>query len=46
MLSSALEIVTKLCDVDFSRKVKATDFLSRAWDAFRESGGDKVVSFR
>jgi hypothetical protein len=34
---SALEIVTKLCDLEFTRKAKATDFLSRAWDVCRES---------
>ncbi|KAH9968228.1 hypothetical protein BC827DRAFT_1263933 [Russula dissimulans] len=43
---SALEIVTKLCDADFARRAKATDFCSRAWDALRASGagdGDKVL---
>ncbi|KAI1798133.1 hypothetical protein LXA43DRAFT_875771 [Ganoderma leucocontextum] len=44
--ASALEIVTKLCDVDFARKAKAADFLGRAWEVLRESGagdGDKVL---
>jgi hypothetical protein len=43
---SALELVTKLCDSDFARRAKATDFRSRAWDALRASGagdGDKVL---
>jgi hypothetical protein len=43
---SALELVTKLCDADFARRAKATDFRSRAWDALRVSGagdGDKVL---
>jgi len=43
---SALELVTKLCDTDFARRAKATDFRSRAWDALRVSGagdGDKVL---
>ncbi|KAI9511640.1 hypothetical protein F5148DRAFT_1317045 [Russula earlei] len=43
---SALEIVTKLCDADFARRAKATDFRSRAWDVLRASGageGDKVL---
>lgn len=42
---SALEIVTKLCDVDFARRAKAADFLGRAWEVLREAGGgdgDKV----
>ena len=42
---SALEIVTKLCDADFSRKAKAADFLGRTWDVLRDAGagdGDKV----
>jgi hypothetical protein len=43
---SALELVTKLCNADFARRAKATDFRSRAWDALRASGagdGDKVL---
>ena len=43
---SALELVEKLCDADFARRAKATDFRSRAWDALRGSGageGDKVL---
>lgn len=46
VLCSALEIVTKLCDLDFSRKAKAADFLEKAWEALREAGagdGDKVL---
>ncbi|KAF5386684.1 hypothetical protein D9615_001914 [Tricholomella constricta] len=39
--ASALEITTKLCDADFSRKAKAADFLSRAWDVFGEAGAGK-----
>ena len=44
-LYSALEIVTKLCDIDFTRRAKTTDFLGRAWEVLREAGagdGDKV----
>ncbi|KAI9458855.1 hypothetical protein BJY52DRAFT_1204217 [Lactarius psammicola] len=43
---SALELVTKLCDQDFARRARVTDFRSRAWDALRASGagnGDKVL---
>ncbi|KAI0674378.1 hypothetical protein C8Q78DRAFT_967086 [Trametes maxima] len=43
---SALEIATKLCDVDFSRRAKAADFLGRAWEVLRDAGagnGDKVL---
>ncbi|KAH9896941.1 hypothetical protein C8Q73DRAFT_643153 [Cubamyces lactineus] len=43
---SALEIVTKLCDVEFARRAKTTDFLGRAWEVLREAGagdGDKVL---
>ncbi|KAH9057972.1 hypothetical protein EDB83DRAFT_2315943 [Lactarius deliciosus] len=43
---SALELVTKLCDLDFARRARVTDFRSRAWDALRASGagnGDKVL---
>ncbi|KAI0764887.1 hypothetical protein C8Q74DRAFT_1204781 [Fomes fomentarius] len=49
---SALEIVTKLCDVDFARRAKAADFLGRAWEVLREAGGgdgdkilDSILSF-
>ncbi|KAI0264708.1 hypothetical protein BC834DRAFT_825952 [Gloeopeniophorella convolvens] len=44
--SSALELVTKLCDSEFARRAKATDFRSRSWDALRAAGagdGDKVL---
>ena len=47
LFSSAMEIVTKLCDVDFARRAKAADFLGRAWEVLREAGagdGDKVRS--
>ncbi|KAA1473034.1 hypothetical protein DENSPDRAFT_839449 [Dentipellis sp. KUC8613] len=43
---SALEIVSKLCDAEFARRAKTTDFLSRAWDVLRGAGagdGDKVL---
>ncbi|OSD08095.1 hypothetical protein PYCCODRAFT_1358095 [Trametes coccinea BRFM310] len=43
---SALEIVTKLCDTEFARRAKTTDFLGRAWEVLREAGagdGDKVL---
>ncbi|KZT68954.1 hypothetical protein DAEQUDRAFT_307759 [Daedalea quercina L-15889] len=43
---SALEIVTKLCDLDFARKAKAADFLERTWQVLRDAGagnGDKVM---
>ncbi len=46
MESSALEIVTKLCDSDFTRKAKAADFIGQTWDTFVENGAgdgkDKV----
>ncbi|TDL27339.1 hypothetical protein BD410DRAFT_415216 [Rickenella mellea] len=44
--STALELVNKLCDVDFMRKAKAADFVRRVWDMLREAGagdGDKVL---
>ncbi|KAI0031962.1 hypothetical protein K488DRAFT_86339 [Vararia minispora EC-137] len=44
---SALEIVTKLCDTDFARRAKATDFLNRAWNVLRMAGagdGDRVLN--
>ncbi|KAI0777752.1 hypothetical protein BD413DRAFT_467628 [Trametes elegans] len=43
---SALEIVTKLCDIDFARRAKAADFLGRAWEVLRAAGagsGDKLL---
>ncbi|KAI0635244.1 hypothetical protein C8Q77DRAFT_1054507 [Trametes polyzona] len=43
---SALEIITKLCDIDFARRAKAADFLGRAWEVMRDAGagdGDKVL---
>ncbi|KAG6849614.1 hypothetical protein H0H93_006898 [Arthromyces matolae] len=39
--SSAMEIVTKLCDPEFARKAKAADFLSRTWDLFRDAGAGR-----
>ena len=42
-----MEIVTKLCDIEFARRAKAADFLGRAWEVLREAGagnGDKVCS--
>ncbi|OCH93315.1 hypothetical protein OBBRIDRAFT_725065 [Obba rivulosa] len=44
--ASALEIVTKFCDVEFARKAKAADFLGRMWEVLRAAGagnGDKVL---
>ncbi|KAF8887325.1 hypothetical protein BD779DRAFT_1527473 [Infundibulicybe gibba] len=45
--ASALEIITKLCDLEFARKAKAADFLSKTWDVFGEAGAgrgeDKVL---
>ncbi|TCD68737.1 hypothetical protein EIP91_009883 [Steccherinum ochraceum] len=38
---SALEIVTKFCDDEFSRKAKAADFLPRTWEGLRGAGGGK-----
>lgn len=47
---SALEIVSKLCDVDFARRAQAADFLNKAWEMLRKAGagkpgGDKVMPF-
>ncbi|THU88745.1 hypothetical protein K435DRAFT_305167 [Dendrothele bispora CBS 962.96] len=39
--ASALEIVNQLCDIEFARKAKAADFLSRAWEVFMEAGAGK-----
>ncbi|KAF8956935.1 hypothetical protein BDZ97DRAFT_2079509 [Flammula alnicola] len=39
--ASALEITTKLCDPDFTRKAKAADFFTRTWDLFLEGGAGK-----
>ncbi|KAH7921560.1 hypothetical protein BV22DRAFT_1198121 [Leucogyrophana mollusca] len=44
--ASALEVVTKLCDPDFSRRAKAADFYGRTWDVLYEAragGGDKIL---
>ncbi|KAH7911177.1 hypothetical protein BJ138DRAFT_1007185 [Hygrophoropsis aurantiaca] len=43
--ASALEVVTKLCDPEFSRRAKAADFYGRTWDVLyeaRANGGDKI----
>ncbi|PFH46671.1 hypothetical protein AMATHDRAFT_199190 [Amanita thiersii Skay4041] len=39
--TSALDIVTKLCDVEFARKAKAADFFGRIWDVFVDAGAGK-----
>ncbi|KAK2462751.1 hypothetical protein APHAL10511_005269 [Amanita phalloides] len=45
--TSALDIVTKLCDVEFARKAKAADILGRIWDVFIDAGAgqneDKIL---
>ncbi|KAH9479321.1 hypothetical protein JR316_0007911 [Psilocybe cubensis] len=45
--ASALEITTKLCDPDFTRKAKAADFFTKTWDVFcgagAGQGGDKLL---
>ncbi|KAF8638444.1 hypothetical protein AX17_002201 [Amanita inopinata Kibby_2008] len=45
--TSALDIVTKLCDHEFAMKAKAADFLGRIWDAFVDAGAgrneDKIL---
>ncbi|KDR80790.1 hypothetical protein GALMADRAFT_264743 [Galerina marginata CBS 339.88] len=45
--ASALEITTKLCDPDFTRKAKAADFFTRTWDLFLDAGAgqgeDKIL---
>ncbi|KIK42961.1 hypothetical protein CY34DRAFT_744919 [Suillus luteus UH-Slu-Lm8-n1] len=46
--ASVLEIVTKLCDPEFNRRAKTSDFYARAWDVFlkaRRDGPDKVRSY-
>jgi hypothetical protein len=45
---SVLEIVTKLCDPEFNRRAKTSDFYARTWDVFlkaRGDGPDKVCSY-
>lgn len=45
--SSALDILTKLCDQAFWRKSRAAGLLSRIWELMRGAGagdGDKVCS--
>lgn len=46
--TSAIDIVTKLCDIEFARKAKAADILGRTWDVFIDAGAgqneDKVLS--
>ncbi|KDQ60305.1 hypothetical protein JAAARDRAFT_602540 [Jaapia argillacea MUCL 33604] len=39
--ASALEIVNKLCDEDFARKAKASDFLDTAWTACCSAAADE-----
>ncbi|KAG2032427.1 hypothetical protein BDR03DRAFT_1015239 [Suillus americanus] len=44
--ASVLEIVTKLCDPEFNRRAKTSDFYARTWDVFvkaREDGTDKIL---
>lgn len=44
---SALEVVNKLCNVDFNRRAKTSDFYIRTWDKFwaaRAGTSDKVRS--
>jgi hypothetical protein len=44
---SALEIVTKLCDLDFARKAKSVDLFHKTWEDLRQAGageGDKVFN--
>lgn len=44
---SALEIVNKLCDLDFNRRAKTSDFYIRTWDKLweaRAGTSDKVRS--
>ena len=49
MINSALEIDTKLCDLEFTRKAKAADFYSRTFDLFLVAGAgegeDEVLVF-
>ena len=39
--SSTLEITTKLCDQEFRRKAKATDFFARTWELLLLAGAGK-----
>lgn len=42
---SAFEVVNKLCDLDFNRRAKTSDFYIRTWDKFcaaRAGTSDKV----
>ncbi|KAG2059969.1 hypothetical protein BDR06DRAFT_967508 [Suillus hirtellus] len=44
--ASVLEIVTKLCDPEFNRRAKTSDFYARTWDVFlkaRGNGPDKIL---
>ncbi|KAJ7132320.1 hypothetical protein C8R44DRAFT_977953 [Mycena epipterygia] len=45
--ASALEITTKLCESEFARKSKASDFIGPTWDLLRTAGGgqdqDKIM---
>ena len=45
---SAFEIVNKLCDLDFNRRAKTSDFYIRTWNklwAARGGTNDKVYSY-
>ena len=44
-----MEIVEKLCDIEFAKRAQAADFLGRAWDMLRTAGagdlkGDRVLN--
>ncbi|KAJ7708814.1 hypothetical protein B0H17DRAFT_1030942 [Mycena rosella] len=45
--ASALEITSKLCESEFARKAKASDFIGPTWDLLRTAGGgqdeDKIM---
>ncbi|GJJ10504.1 hypothetical protein Clacol_004730 [Clathrus columnatus] len=43
--SSASEIVANMCDSEFMRKAKATDFTNHVWDAITINPPDKVLDF-
>ena len=44
--SSALEVVTKMCDPEFLKKTKAADFIGRAWDLIFKARGDSFDNVR
>jgi hypothetical protein len=41
VLCSALEITTKLCDPEFTRKAKAADFFWKTWELLLLTGAGK-----